>query len=318
MRGTLTPALAARIGASRTPVSSPGAGRHQPLPGTRNTDSSPGRLGQRQINPGTAPGRLAAPRQRRNSRRISGLGRRTAGVPGNAGGPADRPGRVVPPRGLCPAGRRCRICLPSALPWPRSWRLDSKTGGRAGRRCSEAVRRVASLTGLDRLLDRDPARISGGELRRLAIGCAIITGPAVLVLDEPFASLDTDGAAALTALVRSLVAGGTAVVVLSQAVDALLSGADQLDPAEPTARLLLRRHPGATGRFAGARCRRRHRGRLTQRATPPPQRPAAGPIPAGVGSVPAGVPALELRDVSFAYDRPRARSRFRRARCRHR
>ena len=77
-----------------------------------------------------------------------------------------------------------------------------------------------ALTGLDRLLDRDPARLSGGELRRLAIGCAVITGPAVLVLDEPFASLDADGAAALTALVRNLVAGGTAVVVLSQAMDA--------------------------------------------------------------------------------------------------
>ena len=56
-----------------------------------------------------------------------------------------------------------------------------------------AVRRVASLTGLDHLLDRDPAGISGGELRRLAIGCAVITGPAVLVLDEPFASLDAAG-----------------------------------------------------------------------------------------------------------------------------
>ena len=101
--------------------------------------------------------------------------------------------------------------------------LENLGTGRA--EMQEAVRRVASLTGLEQLLDRDPARISGGELRRLAIGCAMITGPAVLVLDEPFASLDTDGSAALTALVRSLVAGGTAVVVLTQEVDALLPDA---------------------------------------------------------------------------------------------
>ena len=89
-----------------------------------------------------------------------------------------------------------------------------------------AVRRVAALTGLEHLLERDPAGISGGELRRLAIGCAVITGPAVLILDEPFASLDAAGTVALTALLRSLLAGGTAVVVLSQAVDALLLAAD--------------------------------------------------------------------------------------------
>jgi energy-coupling factor transport system ATP-binding protein len=182
--------------------------------------------------------------------------------------------------------------------------------GTARPEMQKAVRRVAALTGLDRLLDRDPARISGGELRRLAIGCAIITGPAVLVLDEPFASLDTDGAAALTALVRSLVAGGTAVVVLSQAFDALLSDADHwillnngAVAAEGTpAQLASSPDLAAAGVIGG----------LTGRAGPPPHQPPAA-SPAGVGSVPAGGPALELRDVSFAYEKPPARSGFRRA-----
>ena len=151
---------------------------------------------------------------------------------GTPGGSADRPGRLVPPYWLCPAGRGGVV-----VNGPRHrgrgvgvW--SRKPAARAGPEMQEAVRRVASLTGLEQLLDRDPARISGGELRRLAIGCAIITGPAVLVLDEPFASLDADGSAALTALVRSLVAGGTAVVVLTQAVDALLPGRRPLHPAE--------------------------------------------------------------------------------------
>jgi energy-coupling factor transport system ATP-binding protein len=172
-----------------------------------------------------------------------------------------------------------------------------------------AVRRVASLTGLDHLLDRDPAKLSGGELRRLAIGCAIITGPAVLVLDEPFASLDTDGAAALTALVRNLVAGGTAVVVLSQAVDALLPEAGHwillnhgAVAAEGTpAQLATSPKIAAAGVIGG----------FADRALPPPRQPART-RPAGAESGPARVPALELRDVSFTYEKFPPRSRFRR------
>ena len=58
-----------------------------------------------------------------------------------------------------------------------------------------AVERTAARTGLSGLLDRDPATLSGGELRRLAVGCAVIAEPEVLILDEPLASLDAAGAA---------------------------------------------------------------------------------------------------------------------------
>ncbi len=50
--------------------------------------------------------------------------------------------------------------------------------------------RAADAAGLAALLDRDPATLSGGELRRLAMACAVITRPGVLVLDEPLGSLD--------------------------------------------------------------------------------------------------------------------------------
>lgn len=84
-----------------------------------------------------------------------------------------------------------------------------------------AVERTAARTGLTDLLDRDPATLSGGELRRLAVGCAVIGEPEVLILDEPLASLDAAGAAQIEELVRSLCRTGTGVVVLSQAVDRL-------------------------------------------------------------------------------------------------
>lgn len=49
---------------------------------------------------------------------------------------------------------------------------------------------VVDLLGIGTLLDRRPARLSGGEKQRVAIGRALLTSPALLLMDEPLASLD--------------------------------------------------------------------------------------------------------------------------------
>ncbi len=49
---------------------------------------------------------------------------------------------------------------------------------------------VVALLGIEHLLDRRPARLSGGEKQRVAIGRALLTSPTMLLMDEPLASLD--------------------------------------------------------------------------------------------------------------------------------
>lgn len=161
-----------------------------------------------------------------------------------------------------------------------------------------AVEHTAALLGLTEFLERDPGSLSGGQLRRLAIGCAIIAGPRVLIMDEPFASLDTAGTAGLARLLQDLVTLGTAVVVLSQVVDAPLLDAGTWVVLE--------------------------NGRVTGSGTPAGLQAGSGLLPPGIrasGGAPApagnhsgavhadrllprsgaGVPPLELRGVCFGY-----------------
>lgn len=63
---------------------------------------------------------------------------------------------------------------------------------------------VVDLLGIRSLLFRRPARLSGGEKQRVAIGRALLTSPKLLLMDEPLASLDADRKQEVLPFVRSL------------------------------------------------------------------------------------------------------------------
>ena len=49
---------------------------------------------------------------------------------------------------------------------------------------------AVAFLGLEELLDRAPDHLSGGEAQRVAIGRALLSGPQILLLDEPLNSVD--------------------------------------------------------------------------------------------------------------------------------
>lgn len=51
-------------------------------------------------------------------------------------------------------------------------------------------RRIVDMLGIDHLMSRRPAGLSGGEKQRVAIARALLSSPRVLLMDEPLAALD--------------------------------------------------------------------------------------------------------------------------------
>jgi molybdate transport system ATP-binding protein len=76
-----------------------------------------------------------------------------------------------------------------------------------------AARRALALLGLTRLARRPLRELSYGQSRRVLFARALVREPALLLLDEPFAGVDTPTRRALMQRVAALAAAGTAVVV---------------------------------------------------------------------------------------------------------
>ena len=93
----------------------------------------------------------------------------------------------------------------------------------------EEIGQIASRLGISELLGDRPARLSGGQAHRVALGRLLLAHCDALLLDEPYTGLDASLRRDLTDLVRDLVAARKVPAVLvAHELDAAQAFADRL------------------------------------------------------------------------------------------
>jgi putative ABC transport system ATP-binding protein len=94
--------------------------------------------------------------------------------------------------------------------------LYAGVGGRERKeRATAALRRV----GLGDRLGHHPAQMSGGQQQRVAIARALVTGPRVVLADEPTGNLDSTTAAEIMGLFQALWREGITLVLVTHEPD---------------------------------------------------------------------------------------------------
>jgi iron(III) transport system ATP-binding protein len=159
-------------------------------------------------------------------RAVAGLERCAAGRVVMAGETLSDAGRGLH---LAPERRRIGMVFQDFALFPHLSVADNVAFGVAGldrAARQQRVRQMLDLVGLAHAARRAPHELSGGQQQRVALARALAPAPRLLLLDEPFSSLDVDLRERLAQEVRVILkeSGTTALLVTHDQLEAFAVG----------------------------------------------------------------------------------------------
>ena len=151
--------------------------------------------------------------------------------------------------GLVPEGDR----MPAGLRADRWLRMMGQLSGLPAADLPAAQARVLATVGMADRAHLPFARMSKGMRQRIRLAQALLHGPDLLILDEPFNGLDPEARLVLMDLLRTLADGGVRVLVSSHILGEIAQLTDRIlllfrgrllaEGSVPEIRQLLDRHP---------------------------------------------------------------------------
>ena len=104
--------------------------------------------------------------------------------------------------------------------------LFGKIAGMAKREIAARSVDLIERLGIGTVAFGQVARMSTGQRQRLMVARALLTEPAVILLDEPFRGIDEEGLGSILGLVKERVAAGATALIVAPLVDAIIPAAD--------------------------------------------------------------------------------------------
>ena len=157
---------------------------------------------------------------------LAGLERPAHGVVEISGSVVEDTARGID---LPPAERSVGYVFQDYLLFPHMSALDNVAFGLRSREVSRRAAEASARDWLARLdiadlADRKPRHLSGGQAQRVALARALVTGPDLLLLDEPLAALDAGTRSSVRSLLRQYLSdfSGAVVLVTHDPLDAMV------------------------------------------------------------------------------------------------
>ena len=149
-------------------------------------------------------------------------------------------------REMSPSERASAIALVSQHPKDQilSQRVDEELAfgmssvGRTTEEMHTQIPKLLEAVDLNIPHDRNPHHLSGGQVQRLMIACALATGARILCLDEPLAHLDKHGVVKLLDVLDGLSKSGVLIVMVEHRISLCKSWANRILVMDKTGGLL--------------------------------------------------------------------------------
>lgn len=92
--------------------------------------------------------------------------------------------------------------------------------GKSHEEMEKRIKPISKNLGIEKLLNKYPYEVSGGEKQRAAVARALITNPQIILADEPTGALDSKATDSLLGLFRKINEDGQTILMVTHSVKA--------------------------------------------------------------------------------------------------